>query len=318
MNNNYKSTIAFIHQLKDDEQQRWMNAFEKHCPDLDIQVFSDIVKSRYSSIEVAIVANPTIEDINQLPNLLWLQSLWAGIEGLLNADINPSIEIVKMSDPELANNMANSALTWSLFLQQQIPVYLKQQQNKIWQQHENKQPQQIRIGILGLGALGSAAAEKLITYGFSVTGWSNSVKQIEGMDCLQGTDSLAEILRQSDILINLLPLTKNTKHLLDQEKLSWLPDTAAVINFSRAGVIDQIALVEALNTHHLSHAILDVFEIEPLPQENPLWAHPDITVLPHISAKTNPDSAARIVAENLRKFINSGEIPHFVNKKTGY
>ena len=318
MNTSIPTTIAFIHQLTADEQQRWMDAFHKHCPDLNIQNFSNLSKDSYPSIQIAIVANPKLSEINCLPNLLWLQSLWAGVEGLLNPDLNPSVEIVKMSDPELANSMANSALTWSLFLQQQIPVYLKQQQNKVWQQHQNKQPQQTRIGILGMGALGTAAAKKLMAYGFSVFGWSNSEKHIEGMECLNGESTLTQILNQSDILINLLPLTKKTQHLLNQETLSWLPKASAIINFSRGGVIDQQALVDALDSNHLSHAVLDVFEIEPLPQENPLWSHHDITVLPHISGKTNADSAARIVAENIREFVISGKLPHVVDKNTGY
>jgi glyoxylate/hydroxypyruvate reductase A len=310
--------IAFIHQLSDDEQQLWMDAFKKYCPDLNIQLFSELPKSSFATIEIAIVANPSTNQINQLINLKWLQSLWVGVENLLRSDLNPSIQIVKMSDPELANNMANSALTWSLFLQHQIPVYLNQQKNKIWLQHHNKPTERTQVSILGLGTLGTAAATKLIAHGFSVTGWSNSQKQIKGMDCLHGPEALKIVLNHADILINLLPLTENTKHLLNQQKLTWLPSNAAVINLSRGGVIDQQALIDALDRNHLSHAILDVFEIEPLAQENPLWSHPDITVLPHIAAKTNTHSATTIAAENIRKFLASGKLPQLVDKRLGY
>ncbi len=310
--------IPFIHRLSSSQVQSWLSAFSEHSPDLNIVEFDHLNPCHYDTIKVAIVANPEVQQLALLSNLVWLQSLWAGVDNLISTQMLPSIKIAKMSDPQLAQDMANSVLTWCLYLQQQIPQYRLQQQAKIWQPRTIKSIAQTNISILGLGQLGAEAGKKLVQHGFSVSGWSRHPKQIDGIRCYSGKGSLNDSLQRADILISLLPLTSETRQLLNQQRLSWLPEGAAVVNFSRGAIVEQTGLIVHLDSGHLSHAILDVFEIEPLAKSHPFWSHPKITVLPHITAKTNINTASTIAAENLQKFIKNGQMPNLICPKYGY
>ncbi len=315
---NVKKVIPFISQLNVAEQKKWISALRQACPDLKIVPFNQLPKNAYETIEVAIIANPDPQQLFSLKNLKWVQSLWAGIETLLSDIPQPHFQIVSMKDPQLSVTMSHSVLAWTLFLQHQIPIYQFQQHKKIWQQHESKIYSETTVGILGLGNLGEASAKILIDQGFSVSGWSRSQKKIEAVRCYNGESGLESILKSSDILISLLPLTKQTHHLLNRTRLSLLPTNAAVINFSRGSIIDLQELVNALDNSQLSHAVLDVFDVEPLPLDSPLWEHPKITVLPHISAPTNKQTAAKIVVRNILNYIENGTIPRSINTKIGY
>ena len=174
------------------------------------------------------------------------------------------------------------------------------------------------IGLLGLGALGVAAAERLLHAGFNVTGWSRSSKAIEGVETLTGDDGLQGLLEKSDILVCLVPLTDATRGLVNASRLAAMKNGAAIINFARGAVIVADHLIAALDSGKLSHAVLDVFEQEPLPAASPFWQHPKVTVLPHISAPTSRESSARIVAGNVRTWRETGTLPETVDMARGY
>jgi glyoxylate/hydroxypyruvate reductase A len=162
------------------------------------------------------------------------------------------------------------------------------------------------------------AAQRLKDNGFQVSGWSRSAKQIDEIETFSGDTGLQDILQQSDILLCLLPLTASTRALLNAERLALLPRGASVINFARGPIIESQALVNSLDRGHLKHAVLDVFDQEPLPRENPLWAHSAITILPHISAPTTMESATKIVAKNIGCYRQTGELPTAVDISRGY
>jgi len=214
--------------------------------------------------------------------------------------------------------MAEAALAWSLYLHRDMHRYAQFQAQKTWHQIDYVEPKNRHISVLGLGALGQEAAKALSLQGFKVSGWSNSKKQIDTIACYQGEEGLKAMLKDTHILICLLPLTPDTKNLLNDHFFAQLPYGAQVINFARAGVIDRQALFTALDSGKLSHSVLDVFEEEPLPQDSPYWTHPSITVLPHISAQTNPYSASQIVANNVLNYRETGVIPGGVNINKGY
>ncbi|WP_298569414.1 glyoxylate/hydroxypyruvate reductase A [uncultured Aliiroseovarius sp.] len=175
-----------------------------------------------------------------------------------------------------------------------------------------------RVGILGLGVLGTACAQALAALNFQVMGWSRRAKEIEGICCHHADAGLQDVLAQSEILVLLLPDTSATENLLNGERLAALPRGAVIINPGRGPLIDDQALLAALDEGHIAHATLDVFRVEPLPDDHPYWAHPRVTVTPHIASDTRPVSAARVVVENIRRSEAGEPLLHLVDRKAGY
>lgn len=310
--------IPFISQLPENEQNVWLTALNNCLPNENVVRSSDISPADKARCQVAIVANPNPKQIADFKSLIWLHSVWAGVEHLMVALKDSSIEVVRLIDPMLSQTMAEAALAWCLYIHRDMPRYAKQQMNKQWQQHQYTPANKRRVGILGLGELGQASAVQLQQHGFKVMGWSRSEKSLANISSYCGDDGLTEMLSQSDILLCLLPLTPATNGLIDKAKLALMPKGSAVINFARGAIINTDDLLAALNTRHIDHGVLDVFEHEPLSAESELWQHTDITVLPHISAPTNLHSACEIVAKNIKQFNETGQLPVTVNKVTGY
>ena len=310
--------IPFISQLPEAERIIWIAALNKVLPNENIVDFTQLKSVEKQCCELAIVANPDIELLAEFENLTWLHSIWAGVEKLMLSLSDSPIKIVRLIDPMLSKTMAEAVLAWSLYLHRDMPGYAKQQRNSLWQQHPYLPACDRRIGILGLGVLGQASAHKLQHNGFNVMGWSRTKKSIAQISTYCGDDGLAEMVSQSDILVCLLPLTAATQGIVNKQLLALLPKGSAVINFARGGIIETEELLKALDSDHINHAVLDVFEHEPLNSESVLWQHPDITILPHISAPTNLNSACEIVAKNIMSFRATGEIPQAANKANGY
>jgi glyoxylate/hydroxypyruvate reductase A len=217
--------------------------------------------------------------------------------------------------------MAEAVLAWTLYLHRDMPAYLAQQRARQWRQLPYLRPADRRLGLLGLGTLGTAAARVLRAAGFAVKGWSRTPKHsddLEGIATCSGSDGLHEVVRSSDILVCLLPLTPQTRHLVDAALLRLLPERASLINFGRGALVRTPDLIAALDEDRLAHAVLDVFDEEPLPPDSPLWLHPCVTVLPHISADTDPRTASQIVANNIGLWRQTGRIPLPVDRARGY
>lgn len=310
--------IPFVAQLSDGETTAWLEVLREVLPGYEIAALADCSPQQCAASQMAIVANPNSAGLNKLPNLRWVQSLWAGIEQLLLETRHRNVAIVRMSDPQLAKTMAEAVLAWTLYLHRDMPRYRMQQSLQVWQQHPVKLPAEQTVGILGLGNLGKMAAKGLFSHGFTVLGWSRSAAELEGAETFCGAAGFTAMLQRVDILICLLPLTEKTRGLLDDAALALMPKGASLINFARGPIVDTNALVSALDSDHLSHAVLDVFDEEPLSQMSPLWSHENITILPHVSAPTNKRTASQIVAENINRFFLDGEIPLSVDRALGY
>lgn len=310
--------IPFINQLPKHEEIIWLATLNQRLPDENIVSYSEVKSTEKKNVKLAIVANPNTDVLAEFENLIWIHSLWAGVEHLMIALADSPIEVVRLIDPTLSRAMSEAVLAWSLYLHRDMPRYAKQQQNKHWLHHQLVPASERRIGILGLGELGQASAAQLQQNGFNVMGWSRTAKNIASISCYSGEHGLAEMLAQSDILVCLLPLTKATRGMVNKNLLSQLPQGSGIINFARGGIINTDDLLAALNSNHISHAVLDVFEHEPLTVNSELWQHPDITILPHISAPTNINSACDIVATNIHSFRATGQIPKAVSKINGY
>lgn len=296
----------------------WLTALQAALPEEHVLPLAALTAQQRASCKLAIVANPTPLDLAGLPALKWVHSVWAGVERLVEDLQHSPVEIVRLVDPQLAQTMAEAVLAWTLFLHRDMPLYTRQQAQGAWLAHDYVPPQQKTVALLGLGELGQASAAQLRTAGFKVSGWSRSRKLVPGVQCFAGNEELPTVLAGADIVVCLLPSTPETEAILNATTLGHMRKGAALINFARGAVIDDDALRTALDMQHLRHAVLDVFRTEPLPPSQWQWQHPQVTVLPHISAPTHRETAAAIVAANVRRYRATGLIPVAVDKLRRY
>lgn len=296
----------------------WLSALRSVMPTREILPFSQLDGATRQAAEYAIVTNPDPAEVAQLPNLRWVHSVWAGVDGLLRGMGQPKFALVRLVDPQLSQTMTESVLSWVLFLHREIPTFQAQQRARCWNPRPAVNFSDRRVGVLGLGELGKAAALALAALGFNVLGYSRSARSMDGVRCFHGRSGLTQILRESEIVIGLLPATPETHKLLDADALALLPRGACFINFARAAIVDDQALKAALDCGQIAHAVLDVFSQEPLPAESWHWQHPQVNVLPHCAAPTDRGTAAAIVAAHIAAFDASGAIPQSVDYTRGY
>ncbi|MGL4230292.1 MAG: 2-hydroxyacid dehydrogenase [Casimicrobium sp.] len=312
------TVLPFLTRSSAEDISQWVNALQSAMPNERIVAFDELTNDERNSATVAIVANPEPQQLEQLPALRWVHSVWAGVERLLGEYRNQSVAIVRLEDPQLAATMAEAVLAWTLYLHREMPAYAAQQRAREWRQRPLRLPHERCIALLGLGNLGRRAAHALKSAGFNVIGWSRSATTIDGVETFAGDNALANVLARADIAVCLLPLTEQTRGLLNAKRFSQMKPVASLINFGRGAVVNIDDLLDALNRNALSHAVLDVFDVEPLPSESPLWTHRSVTVLPHISAPTHKPSAAAIVAKNIAAYRANGVIPKAVDRGLGY
>ena len=255
-------------------------------------------------------------DFSSLTRLKAALSLWAGIETIANNE-TLTVPLARMVDRELTQGMTEwvvgHVLRYHLGMDRHIT-----QQNGIWAADAPPLATQRTVGILGLGALGEASARALAELNFHVIGWSRTAKNIPGVTCLHGPDELRTALSQAEIVVLLLPDTPGTENTLNAETLALLPKGARIINPGRGPLIDDEALLKALNSGQVGHATLDVFRTEPLPSAHPYWGHPKVTVTPHIASETRPASAAQVICENIRRGEADESFLHLVDRDQGY
>jgi glyoxylate/hydroxypyruvate reductase A len=243
-------------------------------------------------------------------------SLWAGVERIVgNATLTQPL--ARMVDPGLTEGMVEwvvgHALRHHLGMDRHIV-----NPGHVWDPTCPPLARQRPVAMLGLGALGLAAARALQALNFPVTGWSRSPKAIDGLPCLHGPDGLRQALSTAAIVVTLLPRTPETENLLNAQTLGHLPPGAFILNPGRGPLIDDQALLAALGSGQVAHATLDVFRTEPLPPDHPFWSHPKVTVTPHIAADTRPHSAARVLVANIQRAETGQPLLHLVNRTLGY
>jgi len=260
--------------------------------------------------------NGTLSDFTPYTRCKAVLGLWAGVETIVT---NPTLTqpLTRMVDAGLREGMVEwvtgHVLRYHLGIDAQIAA-----QNGQWHPVTPPLARNRRVGILGLGALGAACAQALRALNFDVAGWSRRPQQIPGMATHSGTDGLRTLLAHSEIVVLLLPQTPETENTLDAQTLAMLPRGARLLNPGRGPLIDDDALLAALNSGHIAHATLDVFRTEPLPQGHPYWAHPNVTVTPHIASETRPDTASASIAENIRRCETHQPLLNQVDRAAGY
>lgn len=312
------TVIPFVHRIDPNEASQWLKVLRELLPDCDIRLFSEMNEQDRVQCKVAIVANPDPVHLTHLSQLVWVHSLWAGVEHMVSELSDSPIDIVRLVDPNLTQAMSEAVLAWVLYLHRDMPEYRSRQAARLWQQNPYISPDDRRVAVLGLGELGGASAQRLQENGFNTSGWSRSLKSLNGVQCHAGQEGLVELVEQADIIVNLLPLTPDTQGLLDSKLFQKMKPGVSVINFGRGATMVEADLIAALDQHQVAHAVLDVFDEEPVAVDSRLWSHPGITLLPHISAQTTIESASRIVAENITGYLVDGAMPVIVDKKRCY
>ncbi|MEP2653189.1 MAG: glyoxylate/hydroxypyruvate reductase A [Paraglaciecola sp.] len=299
-----------------DRNDCWRAMFADALPNLVWQHWPNVTDK--AAIELMIAWKLPRDYQQDYPNLKVIFSVGAGVDQLDLATVPEHIQIVRMLDPGIAKGMSEFIALHVLNIHRGTFQYIKANSTATWKQLPTLANSQRRIGILGLGNLGQAAANTLLNLGFSVNGWSRSAKQLDGLRCFSGMEQLEDFLSQTDVLVSLLPLTKQTQGLLDTSTLNLLPKGASVINVGRGEQLVSEDLLTLLDEEHLSFAVLDVFDTEPLPDSNRLWQHPNVLVTPHIAAITQNESAGKVLVENVLRYIKGQAMIGTVDRAVGY
>lgn len=259
-----------------------------------------------------------------LPNLAAIFSLGAGVDHLFADSRLPEVPIARVVDPDLTTRMSEYVVLHCLMQLRQQRRYDRQQRERIWDD-DRFQPaaREVRIGIMGLGELGLDAARKLKVIGFDVAGWSRSAKTVDGLATFAGEAGMAAFLARTDILVCLLPLTPETRGVLNRELLAKLARDGrlggpVLINAGRGGLQVEADILAALEAGELGAAVLDVFETEPLPQDSALWSHPRVTVTPHNAAMSAPEAIAGLIAAQIRRLEAGEPLRNLVDPARGY
>ena len=268
------------------------------------------------AIDVALVASPPPGTLERLNGAKLIQSLWMGVERLLADPALPrGVPLARLVDPGMVAAMSETVLAHTLDWHRRLYRYRGHQAERRWHRYRQYMASDHTVGLLGLGALGTDAARKLLALGFKVAGFSRRPKQLEGVECLVTLDAFLE---KANVLVCLLPLTEKTKGILNSRTLSLLPKGAGLINVARGPHVVVPDLIAALDSGQLAHAWLDVFDEEPLPASSPLWRHPGVSITPHAAALTEPRTAVAAIAENVER-VRRGERPlNLVDFAAGY
>jgi glyoxylate/hydroxypyruvate reductase A len=252
------------------------------------------------------------------PNLKLIQKAGAGVESIIaDASIPESVQITRLRSDVPAVEMAEYCLAAVFQEQRHFRQYRDDQMKSMWQPMEPKESNKTTVAILGLGLIGCIIANRFLDNRFKVTGWSRSPKQLEGVQCYSGMNQLPEVLAEADYVISILPSTPETEGLFDQQHFSEMKPSAVLINVGRGDLVNESDLVKALDDGQLSHAILDVVQVEPLPKSSPMWRHAGITITPHVSGWHLGDSIYDI-AKNFEQLQKGQPLLHLVDRQLGY
>lgn len=295
----------------------WVKHLRAQDPGLDLRVWPET--GPVEEIEFILCWKHPLGELKKYPNLKCIASLGFGVDHILrDPDLPPGVPIARLVDEFMVHAMSEYILTAVLCHTRQFDRFQQDKSQKKWQTRRPMHPQNVHVGIMGLGHLGADAARKLRLLGFPVSGWSRTLKHVEGITAWAGPDALEEFLAQTNVLVCLLPLTRATRGILDGRTFARLPADAYLINAARGEHLVEADLLAALDSGHLSGACLDVFREEPLPESHPFWSHPRITVTPHCASLTEPRTVAPQIVENYRR-VRSGLAPrHVIDTEKGY
>ena len=315
-----KMAILLATDFDATEQAQWLALLRAALPD---DVIVDGHAPRGSSdverIDIALVANPAPGALQGLTQLRLVQSLWAGVEKLLADPTIPNgVPLARMVDPAMNISMAETALWAVLGLQRGFYGYARQQHRAQWLQHPLQRADETPVAVLGLGEMGRAVAKRLLQAGYPVQAWSRTERRMPGGVTASGRDALRGVLGAAQVVVNLLPLTPDTAGQFNRDTFGQMRRGSALVNLARGAHVVDADLLAALAEGQLAHAVLDVFHEEPLPAAHPFWSHPQVTVLPHVAAPTDPRTAVAAVVANLAAHRAGAPLAGLVDRARGY
>ena len=308
--------MSFVYKADPVRGAEWARLFAAKAPDIPFHIWPDtgeVDRVRYLAAWV-----PPQDIERQFPNLELFFSTGAGIDQFDLAALPPELPVVRMAEPGVVAGMVEYATMAVLALHRDLPTYIRQQREGRWAAHRVYPASKRRVSVLGLGVLGCAVLDQLRTLGFQLAGWSRTRRQIDGVACYAGREELPAMLASTDILVCLLPLTQETRGILDSELFHHLPRGASLVHVGRGAHLDHQALLDALESGELSSAVVDVTDPEPLPAGHPFWAHPQILLTPHIASMTQPETAVEQVLANIRRHEAGEPLIGLVDRSRGY
>jgi len=313
--------MALLLHLNDVDEKQWASSLSNTLAPYRVLRRNDTYDAKDINYIFVWKVNDNVFD--NLPNLKAIFSLGAGVDALLKHKKLPkNVPIVRFIDKDLSQCMSDYVIAHVLMHHRLFSHYNSEQKKQQWQQYFPPPASERNVGIMGLGELGLDAIERLKPLGFSLNGWSNSSKNIKGVKAYVGTSEFNEFLTNTDILVNLLPLTKQTKHILNYKNFKKLKRsrnfTPVIINAARGGHQKETEIIKALNDGTLGAASLDVFETEPLPKNSPLWSIENCYITPHIAAISNVQTGVKYFAKILTDHENNKPLINLVDIKKGY
>ncbi|MGA3683692.1 2-hydroxyacid dehydrogenase [Pseudomonas graminis] len=308
--------MALLYKADPARAPHWQTLFAEHAPDIEWRAWPDI--GNPEEVEY-LAAWQAPDDLTQLlPNLKVLFALSAGVDQLDLSRLPADLPVVRLLDPGITRGMCEYA-TWAvLSLHRDMLRYREQQAARRWQAHLLQPAENRRVGVMGLGTQAQQILATLVPFGFALSGWARSVREIEGVDCFAGQAQLSAFLGQCDILLCVLPLTEQTEGILDRNLFALLPRGAGLVNMGRGGHLVEGDLLEALESGQLGGAILDVLQVEPAGSDHPFWGHPQVVLTPHVAAMTQPASAFGVLLENIRRFERGERMVGQIDRNRGY
>ena len=297
-------------------QNEWEKRLLIHLP--SVKLVPLLSKDAEEATSVLIWKAPLkrLEDLNNLKGLI---SLGQGVDHILKNDLIPKkIPIVRIVDPYMAKSMCHWVILSILNFVRDTYGYYNQEKIKLYKSRKELNFLSLKVGIYGLGAIGSVVAEDLYNLGFKVEGWSRTKKEIEGVNCNYGENAIEKLINNCDIHVCLLPLTPLTTNIFNKSTFAKMRRGSCFINAGRGDHVVEDDLVKNCKSGHISSAILDVYRNEPLPKDHKLWEQKNIRIWPHVAAETNPKTAAKQIA-NAIKCIDKGELPpNTIDRNLGY
>ena len=285
------------------------------APELDV-VMHDARSS--CDAEVAVCWNPPAGALAALPKLRLVHSIAAGVDNILSDPTLPDVPLCRVVDPQHARGMSEF-VTWGvLHYHRQLDRVLANQSRERWLRHNQRDPSTCSVGIMGLGEIGSRVATDLRRFGFAVRGWARQARELAGIETFAGPQQFKTFLQGTDILICLLPLTAETRGILNAATFDQLPPGAKLIHVGRGDHLVSDDLVTALTTGQLGGAIVDVFPTEPLPPGNASWRAPNLIVTPHMASVASSSTIGMQVAHNARLLVRGEPLRNVVDVSRGY
>ena len=302
--------------------ERWKSRFDDVCRERRVLLLPDVAFDP-AEVHYAAVWKPGPGELAAFPNLRAIFNLGAGVDALMADHSLPKVPLVRVAVADLTDRMTEYVVLHVLMHHRQ-EIYLRAcQRAKRWAPKFQWPASAISVGIMGLGTLGSNAAEALARIGFRVAGWSRNPRQFEGIACFHGKAQLDAFLGSTSILVCLLPLTPDTRHILNRGLFAKLNRNSplgapVLINAGRGGLQAEADILECLDDGTLSAASLDVFANEPLPADSPFWTHPSVVLTPHNAADTDPDEISKYVARQIERFEAGARLENVVDPARGY